>query len=142
MAERVVYNMATRARAPQYVSEAQYAPPAYGIQTSQAGRLYSSSTQSDIRRNPHVRSYDTIIAAGGVEVAYIAGTSFATAAFLSTRTNDISWALGTAIATFFVAGASREDAAIRDIAIGALASSTSVFTLRMMGKLKRFNGQQ
>ena len=127
---------------PDYISESQYAMPMFGVQASPAGRLYSSSTQRDVSRNAHVRAYDTIIASGGVEAAYIAGTSFATAAWLTTRTNDISWSLGTLLLSFFVAGGAREDAAIRDIGVGALASSAAVLTVRMMGELKLRSGQQ
>ena len=89
-----------------------------------------------------MRTHESIIASGGIEAMYILGSAAVTSAFYATRVNDISWSLGGTVLSFFVAGASREDAAIRDIALGTLASSAGFFVLRMMGKLNRFSGQQ
>lgn len=90
----------------------------------------------------HDTRVERVIAAGGVEVLWFAAPAVASAAFISSRKNDIAWAAGTSIATFFVAGGAREDATIRDVSLGTFAGSVAVLTLRLMGKLNRFSGQQ
>jgi hypothetical protein len=107
-----------------------------------ATRKNSSSTQQDVSQNLHVKAYDTILASGGVEAAYVGGSAVALSALLVTRKNDIAWSLGTFALSFFVAGGSREDSAIRDIALGGLGASAGALTLRFLGKLNRFPGQQ
>ena len=93
-------------------------------------------------RSIHDTRVKRVISAGGVEVVWYAASSIATAAFIATRKNDIAWSAGTALVTFFVAGGAREDATIRDAALGAFSGAASVLALRLMGKLNRASGQQ
>lgn len=105
-------------------------------------RPYSHSTQEDISRNVHVRTHETIIASGGVEAAYYAGGAVLSAAWIATRQNDLYWAAGASLISFFAAGGAREDSAIRDISLGILGGSAATLAIRLMGKLARTNGQQ
>lgn len=105
-------------------------------------RLNSHSTQEDVSRNVHVRTHDTIIASGGVEATYYAGGAMLSAAWISTRQNDLYWAVGASLISFFAAGGAREDSAIRDISLGILGGSAATLAIRLLGKLNRSTGQQ
>ena len=107
-----------------------------------ATRPQSHSTQTDVSNNLHVKSYDTILASGGVEVAVYATGAFATAAFEATRVNDIAWSIGAFAISFVVAGAAREDTWVRDASLAVISGSAAVLGLRIMNKLVRVPGQQ
>lgn len=84
---------------------------------------------------------DRVIAGGGVETVWFLASSIASTAFLATRKNDIAWAVGTLIVTFFAAGGAREDATIRDASLGALTAGAGVLVFRAL-KPQAFQGQQ
>ena len=111
-----------------------------------AGRVPARQARADydFDYQPSVHDIRTqrVIASGGVEAVTFAVSSIASAGFISTRVNDIAWALGTAGLGFFVAGGARQDAMIRDFALGAMSGALATATLRFMGKMNRFNGQQ
>lgn len=105
-------------------------------------RPQSHSTQEDFSRNVHVRTHETIIASGGVEALYYGGGAMLTAAWIATRKNDLYWAAGASVLSFFAAGGAREDSAIRDISLGVLGGSAATLAIRLLGKLARSSGQQ
>lgn len=93
-------------------------------------------------RSIHDKVSSRVIAGGGVEAGWFALASIASAAFVATRKNDLTWGAALAIGTFFVAGGAREDATIRDFSLGVLGGSAGVTTVRLMGRLNKASGQQ
>lgn len=85
----------------------------------------------------HKKAYDTVITSGGVEALAFALGAGVAAAFIATRQNDLQWGLGTGILSFFVAGASRSDSALRDISLGALGGSGGYLGVRAVGHYAR-----
>lgn len=83
-----------------------------------------------------------VIAAGGVEAGVLAIGSMASAVFIANQKDDIGWGIGLGLVSFFVAGGARNNAMIRDVALGSLSGSAGVLTLRAIGRLALKSGQQ
>jgi hypothetical protein len=89
----------------------------------------------------HKKAYDTVITSGGVEALVFALGAGITSAFIATRQNDLQWGLGIGVLSFFVAGGSRSDSAIRDAFLGALGGSGGYLGVRAVGHFARSSNQ-
>ncbi len=92
--------------------------------------------------NGSATTVQRVIAAGGVEAGVLALGSMASAVFIANQTDDIGWGIGLGLVSFFVAGGARNNAMIRDVALGSLSGSAGVLTLRAINRLALKSGQQ